>query len=82
MFFLSIYFFIMAYFSWSSLKNTTVFVVQSDQAMQYATPISKSGTKVPYGTIVSVLELTPNWYKVALPNGVETWMQQQTLTKF
>jgi tetratricopeptide (TPR) repeat protein len=80
--FLSICFFIMAYFSWSSLKNTTVFVVQSDQAMQYATPIAKSGTKVPYGTIVSVLERTPNWYKVALPNGVETWMQQQTLTKF
>jgi uncharacterized protein YgiM (DUF1202 family) len=44
--------------------------------------MSKLGTKVPYGTIVSVLERTPNWYKVALPNGVETWMQQQTLTKF
>jgi uncharacterized protein YgiM (DUF1202 family) len=72
----------MAYLSWSQLSKTTVFVVQSDQAMQYATPLSKAGKQVPYGTLVSVLQSESNWYKVALPNGIETWMQKSALAKF
>lgn len=80
--FLSACFFIMAYLSWSQLGKTTVFVVQSDLAMQYATPLSKVGKQVPYGTLVSVLKSESNWYKVSLPNGIETWMQKSTLAKF
>lgn len=80
--FLSGCFFIMAYLSWSQLSKTTVFVVKSDKAMQYATPLSKAGKQVPYGTLVSVLKSESNWYKVALPNGIETWMQKSNLAKF
>lgn len=80
--FLSTCFFIMAYLSWSQLSKTAVFVVQSDQAMQYATPLSKAGKQVPYGTLVSVLQSESNWYKVALPNGIETWIQKSAIAKF